>query len=538
MPSADPPSRPTIPLGVARESEESRGLLQARVAEFGRLGMSIGLLFLGLSTALRLSVSIPGSRWVVAAQAGSVVIGALTWLLTRKGRFQSRALEWIDLGSTLSTTAVFVALGWALPLWSRPELIQLLCATDVLVLRAFLVPSTARRTVAIGCVITLTIAVSTWLRYDGASLHPDAAGALAQTAIAASIGLATVVLTALTSHTIFGLRQRVREATELGQYTLLEMIGQGGMGVVYRARHAMLRRQTAIKLLPVDRAGEQSLSRFEREAQLTSMLTHPNTVSIYDYGRTADGTLYYAMEYLDGTDLETLVNLDGPQPPGRVIHILRQIAGALEEAHGVGLIHRDVKPANVFLCNRKGSPDLAKVLDFGLVKSLHPPKDAPHISTDQIIGTPLFMSPEAIAEPNKVSPSSDLYGLGALGYYLLTGSPPFSGKSALDVCGQHLHNDPESPAKRLGRAPIALDRVLLHCLEKAPSKRPADAAALIHELDECRDSPTWQPADATAWWKQHDKALGAQRADTTSGIKQAATVAIDFRKRSPSTGTG
>lgn len=177
-----------------------------------------------------------------------------------------------------------------------------------------------------------------------------------------------VSIATLTSRVIYGLAQRARVATELGQYTLEEKIGEGGMGVVYRARHALLRRPTALKVLPRELAGERSIQRFEREVQLTSALSHPNTIAIYDYGRSPDGVFYYVMEYLDGITLEELVTHDGPQPTGRVVHLLKQVCGALQEAHEVKLIHRDVKPANIVLCVRGGVADYIKVLDFGLVK--------------------------------------------------------------------------------------------------------------------------------------------------------------------------
>jgi serine/threonine protein kinase len=233
--------------------------------------------------------------------------------------------------------------------------------------------------------------------------------------------VAVAVATAC-SRVIYGLRREVRLARRLGQYTLEEKLGEGGMGVVYRARHALLRRPTAVKLLKGERLGEASLRRFEREVLLTASLSHPNTVSVYDFGRTPDGVFYYAMEYLEGLSLEQLVAEEGAQPPGRVVHVLRQVLGALAEAHGVGLVHRDVKPDNVILCERGGLSDVAKVVDFGLVKDLDAADALSH--EGMLVGTPLYLAPEAIRSPD-TDPRADLYSLGAVAYFLLTGKHVF-----------------------------------------------------------------------------------------------------------------
>jgi serine/threonine-protein kinase len=300
---------------------------------------------------------------------------------------------------------------------------------------------------------------------------------------------------------IYGLHRDVRRARQLGQYTLEEKIGEGGMGEVYRARHAMLRRPTAIKLL-ANQVSERDLRRFEKEVQLTAQLSHPNTISIFDYGRTPDGTFYYAMELLDGVTLQQLVERDGPQSPARVIHILGQVAAALREAHGAGLTHRDIKPDNIFLCRQGGLPDVVKVLDFGLVKQVANDAAVSQSNVNLMVGTPLYMSPESIAAPDTVDARSDLYALGAVAYFLLTGSPVFSGDSVVEVCGHHLHSRPERPSQRAGRAiPEDLERIVLACLEKSARERPQSARELADRLSECADAGAWTEADAERWWQ-------------------------------------
>lgn len=224
---------------------------------------------------------------------------------------------------------------------------------------------------------------------------------------------------------------------------------------------------------------------------------------MFDYGRTLDGVFNYAMEYLEGLSLQRLVLEDGPQPPGRVVHVVRQVAGALVEAHALGLVHRDIKPANVILCERGGMPDVAKVLVFGLVKDQALPSAAALTQSNVIIGTPLYMAPEALTAPERVGPCTDLYALGAVGYFLLTGSPVFTGNT-VEVLGHHLHTRPARPSERRGEPlPAALEEVILSCLEKDPERRPRDARVLVDVLDAARVEP-WTEANARVWWAARD----------------------------------
>lgn len=318
-------------------------------------------------------------------------------------------------------------------------------------------------------------------------------------------------------------------AKELGQYQLEEKLGEGGMGVVYRGRHRMLRRPTAIKLLHPDKTTDDTIARFEREVQLTCQLNHPHTIAIYDYGRTPEGIFYYAMEFLEGLNLDSLVSRHGQQSEGRVIHILRQVCGSLAEAHDIGLVHRDIKPANIVLGCRGGESDFAKVLDFGLVKAVDSKKEASLTSAGAVIGTPLYMSPEAVENPDRVDGRSDLYAVACVGYFLLTGAPPFDGKSVIEICMHHSRTPPPRPSERLNRPVSAdLETVLLKGLAKDPHDRFQTAREFADALAACSGAATWTGRQADAWWSTHSGGDGAVSAGpVTAAVAQAATVVLE-----------
>jgi len=301
-------------------------------------------------------------------------------------------------------------------------------------------------------------------------------------------------------------------ARRLGQYALVQEIGRGANGMVYRARHSLLRRPVAIKLLSPDLTNETNAARFENEVQMTSQLTHPNTVAIYDYGRTPEGLFYFAMEYLGGIDLDQLVRQFGAQPEGRVIHILRQVCGSLSEAHRIGLIHRDIKPANICLTRRGGVCDLVKVLDFGLVKAVHLGA-AGGMKSNAVVGTPHFMSPEAVEKPETVDSRGDLYSLGAVGYWLLTGRTLFERDAVDDLLVCQVKELPPPPAQRLGR-PLTPDLadLLMRCLAKQPEQRPGSAEALDQALAGCVSAGTWTPLNAEQWWQANAASVEAMPA--------------------------
>ena len=337
----------------------------------------------------------------------------------------------------------------------------------------------------------------------------EAFGALRPLEIAFRV-FAALLLVALAGLVIFSvivsrLGRRIEEIKQLGQYSLEKKIGEGGMGKVYIARHALLRRPTAVKLISGTKVDAENLSRFEHEVQLTSQLTHPNTIEIYDYGHTREGVFYYVMEYLPGIDLARLIEEDGAIPANRAAHILCQICGSLSEAHARGFIHRDIKPMNIILTDRGGQLDFVKVLDFGLVKDMN--TSIEHTVADAIPGTPPYIAPERLSNPQDIDCRSDLYSVGAVAFNLLTGKQVFEGNSSMDIAYQVVAN----PAPRVSEfvtVDAALDQLISDCLERDPDARPQSAQAIIERLQAIIGGDTWTQADARGWWDQHPEWLG------------------------------
>ncbi|MEM6956415.1 MAG: protein kinase [Myxococcota bacterium] len=314
-------------------------------------------------------------------------------------------------------------------------------------------------------------------------------------------------------------RERLREAERLGPYTLREPLGQGGMGVVYEAKHALLRRPTAIKLLHQELSTPKNLERFEHEVQMTAALTHTNTVTVFDFGRTDDGVFYYAMELIDGPTLRDVVEDTGPLEAARVVHLLDQAAGAIAEAHAAGLIHRDLKPENLMVCERGGVFDVAKVLDFGLVREIEKGDG------ERIAGTPLYMAPEIFMDSTSVDERSDVYAFGAVAYYLLTGTDVFDGATVTELAAQHALDPPEGLTRRLRRLgntrtkiPDELERLVLECLAKDPEKRPRDAAELQDRLAGC--GLAWLQKDARAAWEKRPTRQSIGHAETRAAATE------------------
>ncbi len=352
--------------------------------------------------------------------------------------------------------------------------------------------------------------------------HPEMAAVM--TAMDLVQHVLTMVVAAIAAvfgtHLINRLRREAFEAKQVGQYRLIAPLGAGGMGEVFLAEHQMLKRASAVKLIRPEQAGDpRALARFEREVQMTARLSHWNTVEIYDYGRTEDGTFFYVMEYLPGLSLEELLERHGPLPAERVVHLLRQTCQALREAHNVGLIHRDIKPGNIFAAQRGGLYDVAKLLDFGLVK---PVADisSPRLTQDGTIsGTPLFMSPEQARGRGEVDARSDIYSLGAVAYALVCGRPPFERTTPMEVLVAHAHDNVVPPSQLHADVPADLEGVILRCLAKRPEDRFQDADSLEQALSECAAADGWTRSQAAQWWHEHE-----QVKDTLREMSAAVTV--------------
>jgi serine/threonine-protein kinase len=319
------------------------------------------------------------------------------------------------------------------------------------------------------------------------------------------VGVAVVI-----SHVVTTLGRQVAKAREMGSYQLGELLGRGGMGEVYKASHRMLARPAAIKLIRPEMLGgsdpavaARAIARFRREAEAAARLRSSHTVDLYDFGVTEDQTLYLVMEYLDGMDLESLVRQHGPLPAARVIHVLRQVCDSLEEAHARGLVHRDIKPANIHLGRVGCREDFVKVLDFGLVKTASMGAEASVATIEGVVmGTPAYMAPE-MALGGAVDGRADLYALGCVAYYLLTGEQVFTGDTLLTVIAQHLQAVPVPPSSRTELPiPAALDRLVLACLAKKPEDRPHSARQLAQSLDAI-EGMTWGEEEAGRWWSAH-----------------------------------
>ncbi len=453
---------------------------------------------------------LPGVLFVIA-----LVTAVMAWALSSKRHFglaRLRRVEWLGVVTTAGFFAVYQtrALPDTIPeLSSLPMDLGLGLGAPwgaLIVAYSVLIPRGVRH----GIARTLVLAVCAFI--PELLIFPNARGVAA--GVTTYLVLKAVLVIAMSTLAIYGayriemLQQDAQEARRLGQYVLRKLLGRGGMGEVYLADHQYVRRPCAVKLIRAERAGDAAaLARFEREVQAAAALTHPNTVQIYDYGHSEDGTFYYAMEYLPGISLEELVTRHGALPPARAVRILVQICGALREAHGRGLVHRDLKPGNVMRCERGGVNDVAKLLDFGLVyKEYDEPTDDKLTQVGAILGTPAFMSPEQCDGEATVTSASDSYSLGAIGFFLLAGRPPFIGRSTIQMIVAHMLETPPPVNMLRDGIPVALAHVIARSLAKNPADRYPDAASLERALRASVELDAWGDEDARDWWRTHELA--------------------------------
>jgi serine/threonine-protein kinase len=479
-----------------------------------RLGY-VALLMAGIVLAFAVVERVVASRAAIAPFAGIVPFGQGAVVVVSLGMYAITRRAGLDPAELLDRALVYeVLVGFLLAMTYHsvpdgPGVLPKGFSSVAVLIMAFplLVPSTRGKTLlatlATAFMDPVGLLVGVALGYRPAPSGAFAIALFLPTVIAAVVAI-------IGSRIVYRLSAQAGKAEELGSYRLVEPIGRGGMGEVWRAEHRMLARDAAIKLVR-GRDGEaprELVARFEREAKATAGLRSPHTVQLYDFGRSDDGAFYYVMELLDGYTLDRLVERYGPLPPPRVVSVLRQACRSLAEAHGAGLVHRDIKPGNIFLCRYGGESDFVKVVDFGLVKDVT--SAAGNVTqTGLIAGTPAYMPPE-MALGKDVDGRADLYALGCVGYFLLTGLPVFDRKTALETLHDHTSTAPVPPSRRVSTpVPADLEAVLLDCLAKEPDARPESARVLEKRLAATSSAAGWSVADADTWWERH--APGAAR---------------------------
>ncbi len=501
------------------DTSEGRAFVRDRVATFGKtifvLSGGFWAILSGVYAALgKTPDAIIGGWRASAFHFSAASIMGILWWVARRRDWKLRELAMLDGGALLVCNWCWA--GMIAPQPTSP-FVALLASMATVNAHAVLVPSSARRTLILSSLAMAPIFVCSVIFATGPRITPPIAALSAALWIGVAVACATIA-----SRVIYGLRQRVKEATELGQYTLEEQIGSGGMGEVWRARHRLLIRPAAIKLIRPHAQGSERgsdpevlLRRFEREARATAALRSPHIVQLYDFGVTDDGTLYYVMELLEGFNLEQLVQRYGSLPPERVVFILEQLCSALSDAHHNGLVHRDIKPANVFVSRVGLACDFVKVLDFGLVKLDRPrdPEDATRLTAVGVAtGTPAFMAPEMVVGDSAADHRVDIYSLGCVAYWMLTGHLVFEGTTAMKVMLDHARTPAPSPSARSELPmPRALERLVLDCLAKEPSDRPATAEEVAARLAACEMPVRWTQERAARWWVTHAPGLADPR---------------------------
>ncbi len=425
------------------------------------------------------SYSLPRLRTTELIVFGLVILQVSLMMVTRM-------IDFATLHDTTSVVAVryFFEGGWCL----------------LLLIYGIFIPNPMKRAAIIMLPVSLLPLMITW----GLKIvSTDVATCLESdiTARPFPLPVAAAFIGIYGSHIISTTRREAFRARQLGQYRLIEQLGQGGMGEVHKAEHVLLKRPCAIKLIKTESEADlQAIKHFEREVKATAKLTHWNTIEIYDYGHTEDGTFYYVMELLPGMSLTDLVEQYGPVPPARAVHFLKQVCAALDEAHSIGFIHRDIKPANIFATQRGGIFDIVKLLDFGLVKEQEVESNDTS-KPGSFSGTPLYMAPEQAASYEDVDARADIYSLGGVAYFLLTGKPPFTETNIARLIAAHANENVVPLSEVNPTIPLDLETIVLKCLNKKPTERYPNITSLLAAFEQCECHNAWSDKQAAQWWE-------------------------------------
>ena len=492
------------------DTSEGLDFVQQRLWLFATVLALVSLAFFVVGIVAGLVVKMPWgttSRPMIAHLAALLLLIAIV-VVTRRGRLSLKVLERLDALALIGTSfllALFIVPPITETIYSAVQSVAI-----TVLARTTMVPSNAGRTLRLTVPAVLPTIVLMWLWRGQFTGPPGMAAGPTLTMVFQTLLLAAVVwLATITSGALYQLRRRVKEANELGAYALEDKLGGGGMGEVWRARHQLLARSAAVKLIRPELLATSSggpdavLRRFEREARATAALRSPHTVQLYDFGQAEDGTLYYVMELIDGIDLDQLVTRFGPVPAERAVYLVRQMCRALDEAHRHGLTHRDIKPANVIVSG-SGEPDFAKVLDFGLVALRATGGDGKLTAEASVPCTPAYAAPEVARGEPRFDHRVDIYATGCVLYWLLTGQLVFEASSPMALLVAHASAPPPRPGTRTELPiPPELEQLVMECLEKDPARRPQSAEELAQRLAEVPLAVPWNREHAAAWWLRH-----------------------------------
>jgi serine/threonine-protein kinase len=520
---------PAVTIGTETET-----LLRSRLR-------ASAIAFLVAYLVLSVYVMVGGVRGVtvvaVSMALRAVLAAAVVGLLSSRVQLSLTALRWVEIG-LFGGTVLLMMFGQYfgnLALMERNDLVYIVAFEKngvlqlvlIMMIYGVLIPNDPKRTARVVLTLLLgpLVVLVFELEYHATEklrMELDSTALAVNHALYLMMGAGLSIYIAYILHRV---RNELREAKKLGQYQLGERLGSGGMGDVFLAEHQLLKRPCALKTINATNSTNPiAQMRFEREVQSAAKLTHPNTIAIFDYGHSSDGTFYYVMEYLPGMSVGELVDQFGPLPPGRAVYLMRQACGGLAEAHQLGLVHRDLKPANIFVAILGGQCDVAKVLDFGLVKLSEGPSDTQLTADQTVSGTPAFMAPEQARGNRELDARADIYALGGVLYFMLTGRPPFEGATAVDLMIAHARDPVVPPSKLRPEIPADLEAVVLKALAKEAEQRYPDARAFSRALGACACAADWNADRAEAWWLEQAQNVNQGQGQAAAPVAAAPSV--------------